>query len=115
MRNTKLLKQTLPEPDRPDDLPNSVQWLAGEGAGSWFYIENTSKANEFLIQRFSPKGQLECEGVFTMENSKHDLNLSKAYRFVHLSHCAFVHIEQDGEVFRLVRKMHHGGTEYTEV
>ena len=45
MRNTDLLKQTLPEPERPEFLPKKAQWLAGEGAGSWFYIENTIRIN----------------------------------------------------------------------
>jgi len=103
MRNSNFLKHTLPEPKRPDSLPKPAQWLAGEGAGSWFYIENSSTENGFKVKRFSPKGKLECEGIFEIESGKQSLILNKAYQFVHLSHCAFVHIEQGGEVFKLVR------------
>lgn len=103
MRNPNILKQTLPEPERPKSLPKSAQWLAGEGAGSWFYIEKTPKENTFFIQRFSPTGQLECEGIFKCESSECALHLDQPYQFVHLSHCGVVHIEQDGEVFKLVR------------
>lgn len=103
MRNPHLLKQTLPEPERPKSLPKSAQWLAGEGAGSWFYIEKAPKENIFLIQRFSPIGQLECEGIFKIESSECALHLYQPYQFVHLSHCAVVHIEQSGQVLKLVR------------
>jgi hypothetical protein len=108
MQNSKLLIKTLPEPNRPDDLPKSAQWLAGEGAGSWFFIEITSKENEFLIKRFSPKGKLECRGIFQMESTMCNLDLQKTFKFVHLSHCAFVHIEQSKVVFKLIRKVNSG-------
>lgn len=103
MRNSNLLKQTLPEPKRPDFLPKSAQWLAGEGAGSWFCVENNSKDNLYTVKRFSPKGQLECEGVFEIENKKNSLSLNKPYQFVHLSHCAFVHIKQGAYLLKLNR------------
>jgi len=108
MRNSKLLKKTLPEPNRPDDLPKSAQWLAGEGAGSWFFIENTNTTNEYFIKRYSPKGELECEGIFQMESTMSNLELQKNFKFVHLSHCAFVHIEQSKVVFKLTRKVSNG-------
>lgn len=103
MRNPNVLKHTLPEPERPKSLAKSAQWLAGEGAGSWFYIEVTSNDTKFLVQRFSPEGQLECTGIFECKNSKYALHLDQPYQFVHLSHCAVVHIEQGSEVFKLVR------------
>ena len=116
MRNSDFLKQTLPEPKRPEFLPKSAQWLAGEGAGSWFYIETTSNNDFYEITRFSPKGKVECKGNFETENTNNKLDLNKSYEFVHLSHCAFVNIEQGGVIFKLIRKkMHHGGTEDTEL
>lgn len=103
MLNKNHLKQTLPEPKRPESLASSAQWLAGEGAGSWFCIEITLAENNFLIKRFSPAGKLECEGLFKLENKKLNLDLNKHFKFVHLSHCAFVHIEQYGKVLKLNR------------
>ena len=103
MRNSNFLKQTLLEPERPDSLPKTAHWLAGEGAGSWFYIENNSTDNSYKIKRFSPKGKLECEGVFEVESSESILILNQPYKFVHLSHCAFVHIEQEGHKLKLNR------------
>lgn len=103
MRNNDNLNQTLPEPKRPNFLPLGAQWLAGEGAGSWFLIENTEKYHVFEITRFSPKGKIECQGLFEIENSDKSLKLDEPYNFVHLSHCAFVHIEQYNKTFKLVR------------
>ena len=103
MQNPDFLKQTLSEPKRPDFLPKSSQWLAGEGAGSWFYIETGNDKQLYEINRFSPKGKVECSGQFKIENSNHNLNLNKPYQFIHLSHCAFVHIEQSGMVIKLNR------------
>jgi len=102
MRNSDLLGQTLPEPHRPEFLPKPAQWLAGEGAGSWFYIEKTNAKKTFEITRFSPRGKIECVANFVVENDK-NLNLNLPYRFVHLSHCAFVHIKQNQIVFKLTR------------
>lgn len=101
MQNPDLLKQTLPEPKRPDFLPKSAQWLAGEGAGSWFFIEKTEGETQYEITRFSPKGKIECQGLFKIENLNQNLDLKSTYKFIHLSHCATVHIEQGGVVFRL--------------
>jgi hypothetical protein len=101
MQSNPILKKTLPEPQRPETLPKSAQWLAGEGAGSWFYIEE--KDVKFYIERISPKGEIECEGLFVIENSEQKLNLNIPYKFIHLSHCAFVNIEQGGDIIKLNR------------
>jgi hypothetical protein len=114
MLDSSSIEGTLPEPIRPKQLSEKAQWLAGEGAGSWFLIELTRQKWIFKVTRYSPIGDIECEGSFEIENTKKLLVLNKPYRFIHLSHCAFVHIEQEGKVFRLVRKMHHRDTEHTE-
>lgn len=103
MQNFSSIKGTLPEPIRPEQLSEKAQWLAGEGAGSWFLIEETQQKSTFKITRYSPKGVIECEGNFVIETTTKQLNLNKPYKFIHLSHCAFVHIEQDGVVFKLIR------------
>lgn len=103
MQNNNNLIQTLPEPKKPEFLPYNAQWLAGEGAGSWFTINTVSQNQSFEVTRFNPKGKIECQGLFEIENSNKSLNLNKDYKFVHLSHCAFIHIEQGGQVFKLIR------------
>ncbi len=32
------LRNTLPAPTKPANIPNESQWLSREGAGSWFFI-----------------------------------------------------------------------------
>ncbi|MGX1024326.1 DUF6695 family protein [Flavobacterium sp. CS20] len=103
MRNYNFINKTLPEPQRPDFLSIHAQWLAGEGAGSWFLLEKTSDNTIYEVTRFSPKGKIECEGFFRLENKTKALNITKPYQFVHLSHCAIVHIKQDKNIFKLVR------------
>ena len=103
MRNPNNLSPTLPEPQRPEFLPTNAQWLAGEGAGSWFAIGSTPQNNTFEITRYSPKGKIECQGIFEIESTDNILNLNKDYKFVHLSHCAFVHIKQRGNILKLNR------------
>ena len=54
-------------PHKLKNIPEKAQWLGGVGAGSWFYIEK--KDENYEISRFSPKGDLECRGVFKTEDS----------------------------------------------
>jgi hypothetical protein len=102
MRNSNHLKTTLPQPNRPEKLPNEAQWLSGEGAGSWFYIVSTSYENRFEIIRYHPTGKLECQGIFKLDSSS-VLNLNVTYQFQHISHCAFVHILQNRKLLKLIR------------
>ena len=90
------LKTTLLPPKLPINLPKTAQWLAGEGAGSWFVIE--PKAIDFEIKRYSPEGNLECEGLFQYENQK-EFNIEKDYQFTHLSRCKTVRIIQQNITF----------------
>ncbi len=101
MRDNNLLRQTLPEPNRPDSLPQKAQWLAGEGAGSWFMIKQHQSQFLYEVTRFSPKGKVECHGRFKMENPQTKLDLSQSYEFIHLSHCAEVKILQNDCIFIL--------------
>ncbi len=84
------LKATLPSPTKPNNIPEKSQWLAGEGAGSWFFIEN--KNDFFLISRFSPTGDIECSGKFKLIDG--ELDFRKEYSFEHISHCQQVRIKQ---------------------
>jgi hypothetical protein len=89
-----MLNSTLPEYDKPDCIPGDAKWLSGEGAGSWFAIEK--KADNYKIRRFGPDGSLECENLFFIANNQ-PLDLSKSFRFDHLSHCERARIIQDGK------------------
>ncbi|MCU4173672.1 DUF6695 family protein [Carboxylicivirga sp. N1Y90] len=100
IKDKTLLKQTLIEPTKPNNIPTNSQWLSGEGAGSWFALKSVN--GEYHIIRFSPDGQLECDGFFEIKNgAKFDLN--KPYQFVHLSHCQTVKIKQSDKLITFER------------
>ena len=97
------LKVTLREPVRAAEIPQTAQWLAGEGAGSWFYISKL-ETGEYRIIRFSPDGKPECEGEFIISNDQL-FNIQKPYRFGYLSHCGKVAIIQNNSVIEFIRRI----------
>lgn len=94
------LKKTLSKPKRVPQIPLSAQWLAGEGAGSWFYIESAKPG--YIITRFNEKGERECSGYF-LKLGNYSLDLSMPFKFTHISHCDQVKILQRGQTIPLKR------------
>jgi hypothetical protein len=92
---------TLQAPPRPQDLPEQAQWLAGIGAGSWFYI--CKKELEFEISRFGPEGNIECRSFFEIEGNAF-FELTQLYTFTYLSHCKSVRIQQGNSIIKFHRK-----------
>ena len=92
------LKRTLEEPVKPFNLPVKAQGLAGEGAGSWFYVEKFQDV--FKVNRYNPDGVIECSGLF-YNLGNHNLDLRISYEFTHLSHCNNVMIKQKGKTITL--------------
>ena len=90
------LKTTLAAPELPSSIPSTSQWLSGEGAGSWFFIQKAEE--KFMINRYSPEGKLECTGEFE-EKKTQQFNIVEQYKFVHLSHCKTVRIHQGNTTF----------------
>ncbi len=88
---------TILPPEKPSNVLDNAQWLSGQGAGVWFSIESTDNVNEFLIQRFSPNGQLDCKRIFVCEQDGFDTQQS--YQFTHISHCAKCRIKQNNQLF----------------
>ena len=93
-----LLKNTLPEPKREKGIPGDAQWLAGEGAGSWFSI--TQAEYLYVVKRFSPSGILECAGNFKLK-SYETFDISADFKFTHLSHCQQVTLIQNQKTILL--------------
>jgi hypothetical protein len=92
------LPDVLEAPQRPNNLSQKAQWLAGEGCGSWFELEET-KPNQLIVKRFSRKGELECEKAY--------INLSgfaftKDYSITYPSFCNKVTIFQNGKKITLL-------------
>jgi hypothetical protein len=100
MANKQNLKQTLPAPEKHLLIPNQAQWLAGEGAGSWFHIVYD---NNYEIFRFSSEGKIECRGIFKIINNNF-FNINEPYQFIHLSHCQTVRIKQNNLLIDLKRE-----------
>ncbi len=90
----------LPEPRLPKHVPDKVKWLAGEGAGSWFLIENDNE-NHYKITRYSPEGKIECEGLFYSKSR--NLDLDRGFKISYPSHCATVTLVQDKWIITLKR------------
>ena len=88
------LAKILPEPALLSHLPATAKWLSGEGAGSWFVIEDGENSLQYKITRFSPSGNFECEGVFSSEKK---VNLKKGFEITYPSHCLKVTIIQNKE------------------
>ena len=100
MKAKQHLYNTLSAPELAEGIPENSQWLAGEGAGSWFTIEREGK--DYRITRYSPEGKIECSGLFNT-SSETDFNINVPFEFVHLSHCKSVTIRQMDQVLKFHR------------
>jgi hypothetical protein len=90
---------TILAPDLPQHLPPHCQWLSGQGAGVWFCIDKTDIPIQYIVQRFSPEGNLDCKGIFEIEQQTIAFDILKPYQFTHISHCAKCRIAQNEIVF----------------
>ncbi len=95
------LKRTLPQPSRPENIPESAQWLSGEGSGSWFSISQL-ETTRYTIIRFGPNGEMECKGEFNVCNNL-TFDISQPFRFEHLSHCRKIKVRQKTQIIELHR------------
>lgn len=95
------VKLTLPAPTRPENIPPNSQWLGGEVAGGWFWLQPMNQG--YLINRYSSEGIQECTGTFRLVSIGY-FNSKKSYSFSHLSHCSKVTILQDEELFEFLRE-----------
>lgn len=86
------LGKTLPPPVKHASVPEMAQWLAGEGAGSWFHIEQVDK--KYTVTRFDRDGQVECRSIFNSSNLQ-NVRLFENYEFVHPCHCKEINILQN--------------------
>jgi len=81
------IRSTLFQPERDNKIPGNAQWLAGEGAGSWFSFEG--KDGNLQITRYSPGGTVECKGEYWSEHK--NIN-TKRIKITYPSNCNKVHI-----------------------
>jgi len=89
--------------NRDINIPGKAQWLSGTvGSGSWFFI--SAEKNKYRIQRFCPEGKLECDRIFTVDDSAFDLDIN--YKFTFLSHCKECTIIQNEITYKFYNYEH---------
>lgn len=103
MKPLEIFHKIVPRPEKPGHLPENIYWLSGEGCGSWFHINQCDI--DFTISRFSPKGKLECKGIFK-QVAGNPIDTNSIFSFTYLSHCAVVNIIQHEQklTFNLIKK-----------
>jgi len=85
-------------PNKPINIPNTSQWLAGQGAGSWFHISEKENNHLYLISRFTPNGELEFEAEFILDGNEY-FCVDCVHAFTYLSHFKQCKILQHGQEF----------------
>lgn len=96
------MSTVLPPPALPTGLSPHAQWLAGEGAGSWFVLTNAPKTESlYLIHRYDPQGRLECRGLFILDKNSTGFHINTPFTISYPSHCARLTVLQKGQVFSL--------------
>lgn len=91
------------EPKPVGGLHEKAQWLSGIAAGAWFELHKTGHDLEYHFKRISPYGNVDCDALFTVEDTTFDYDLE--YEFVHYSNCKFFNVKQSEKVFRFERKV----------
>jgi len=85
------------------NIPEKAQWLSGTvGSGSWFFI--SAEKSHYRIQRFCSEGNLECDKIFTVDNSTFDIEFD--YQFTFLSHCKECTIIQNEITYKFYHNEH---------
>jgi hypothetical protein len=83
--NKHELLSTLPEPKRHHSIPLKAQWLAGEGAGSWFYL--TTEGHNLNVTRYSQKGIIECVQKFNLQTIHSEFCNIDEFKITYPSNC----------------------------
>ena len=93
------MSEILPQPEKPNHISAEAQWLAGQGAGSWFFLSKHEDARDavYRIVRYSPLGKVECDALFEVNNAA--FTIKENYQFTYLSHCAMCTVIQHEHEF----------------
>ena len=89
-------------PIKPENVPEGAQWLAGQGSGSWYYLEKNHLSSFYKISRYSPDGIPEFENDYIVQNDN-DFCDTCPYVFTYLSHHLECNILQHGGVYTFKR------------
>jgi len=94
------LASILQEPARNHKIPDSAQWISGEGAGSWFVLEH--ERSRLKVTRYAPDGTIECNGYFRISSIPFDIS-EQSFRITYPSNCKVVSLENDQILIQLER------------
>ena len=83
-------------PKKTKNIPDGAQWLGGIGAGSWFFL--LKKSTYYQIKRFSAYGNLECKGLFVVDDNS--FRIEESFEFTYLSHCSLCTVLQNDKKFK---------------
>ena len=75
-----------------------AQWINGVGGGAWFELHALGHKSDYRLRRISPYGNVDVDGVYKI--SEPGFDIKEEYQFAPYSNCNFVHIEQNGKIFR---------------
>ncbi|TVR85633.1 MAG: hypothetical protein EA411_12525 [Saprospirales bacterium] len=100
IKDKSILKETIRKPKRPPIVPSHAQWLSGEGAGSWYQLDQLTEGL-FELHRFDPTGKPEGRAILKSNNEENP-NLNQAWQITHLSNCHRVTITQNDREFILL-------------
>ena len=89
------------EPKHVGGLHQKAQWLSGIGTGAWFELHDLGSKTEYRFRRISPYGNVDCDGIFYLDNDSFDYDLE--FEFLHDSNCKFFNVQQGDKIFRFER------------
>ncbi len=90
----QLLTATLPQPAKHLNIPESAQWLSGEGAGSWFLFE--FEETLLKVTRYSPQGVIECTGLYENQDAVEFLKKTHSFTIAYPSNCKTISLKVNG-------------------
>jgi hypothetical protein len=90
---------TIHPPERPVGVPAAAQWILGQGAGAWFYIQKSTNNQHYQIQRFAEAGNLDCDRIFELAANAPVFDIDQPYEFTPVSHCLTCRITQLNQLF----------------
>ena len=94
------ITSTLSEPVKHPAIPDHAQWLSGEGAGSWFVLEQQDAC--LKVTRYAPDGKVECSGYYRINSFFYDLP-EPSFRISYPSNCKVVTLENNSTTIQYER------------
>ena len=92
------LRSTLDAPLRNEAVPDNAEWLGGEGAGSWFHLEEDNGA--IIGTRYSPEGLIECRGSYKASGTEKNEDILSA-SVTYPSDCSKITLRKNGSIITL--------------